>query len=357
MTVIGVIGPADDQEAKALVKRLEHRGVEPWLVDLGDFPRAMTVSLGSQGLTLDGRPLLDMDAAYLRRVGNGLPEHLRYDVAPFEGGGVAWGDLHEPSLAALRLERRLQTIRASVLEALARHRPVINPPRDQNLHRLKTAMLRRLDRAGLPLPGFAAGTGREALGDFARRQREGWTGLVAKPLAGIYKTKLWTEERWEAHRWGRRPALYQRYIRGDTVRCYLLEGRLISAARIVHAGTVDSSESQTGIDVLELEPAARAVAEGTAEALGLAFCGMDLMLDGQRGDPFVIDCNLSPMFVNYGRMSGCDVAGHLAEALIARASHREERRPAVLDLVDEAKSLLTGDPELAALLGRRRCRP
>lgn len=359
MTAVGVIGPAGDREVRALVNRLAHRGVEPWVVDLGAYPGELDISMGPAGVTLDGRPLLDMDVAYLRRVGSGLPRHLRYDGGVEGHDEEGWRELHGPSLAALRRERGLQSVRASVVEVLARRRPVINPPGAQNLHRLKALMLRRLAGAGLPVPELAVGSRRDALGGFAREAGERWGGAVAKPLAGIYKTKLWTEELWAAHRWQWRPALYQRYIRGDTVRCYLLGGRLLTAARIVHGGTVDSSESQTGIEVLELDRAAREVAEGTARTLGLDFCGMDLMLDGRSGEPFVIDCNLSPMFVSYGRLSRCDVAGHLAELLIERAGGRGEAgaRPEVLGLVDRAKSLLAADPEVAARLRAKRREP
>jgi glutathione synthase/RimK-type ligase-like ATP-grasp enzyme len=137
----------------------------------------------------------------------------------------------------------------------------------------------------------------------------------------------------------------------------VVDGQLLTAARIVHGGTVDSSESQTGIEVLDLPASARAIAEGTAAALDLAFCGMDLMRESGSGAWHVIDCNLSPMFVAYGRLSRVDVAGHLADLLLARAGHRPDARQAdVLDLVGEAKSLLADDPEIARLMERQKRR-
>jgi hypothetical protein len=57
------------------------------------------------------------------------------------------------------------------------------------------------------------------------------------------------------------------------------------------------------------------------------------------------------MFVNHGIMSRCDIAGHLAEHLIELGARGADyRRPRVLDMVDEAKELLAGDPELVRLL-------
>ncbi|MFH2007486.1 MAG: hypothetical protein ABI333_12950 [bacterium] len=350
MTVVGLFGPADDPEVEALAARLENRGATPWVVDLTDVPARTRVSFADDGVRLDGRPLQDMDAAYLRRVGTRLPDSLRYlGEAP---NGPGWPALFESSVAALRAERAHIALRTAVVESLAAVRPVITPPGPQNLHRLKTHELDRLRAAGLPVPAFWAGSARESLERFAGAAAARWGGGVDKPLAGIYKTHLWTAVRAGAHPWGRRPALCQRYVAGDTIRCYVLAGRLLAAARIVHGGTVDSSMSQTGIEVLELPPAGRRLAEQAAEALGLAFCGLDLQRD-RHGELFVIDCNVSPMFVNFSKLSRCDIAAHLAAHLIVLASERRPvPRPDVVDLVAGAKALLAGDPEIARRLPR-----
>ena len=210
----------------------------------------------------------------------------------------------------------------------------VNPPAVQNLHRLKTRLLQRLQRAGLPVPALAAGTDAARLERWAVQTEQRHGGVVDKPVAGIYKTRRWSAARHAARPWSRRPALLQRLIRGATVRVYVLAGEVLTAAKIVHAGEhVDSSRGQTGVEVLELDAPARAAAEGAARELELEFCGLDLMLDETSGEVFLIDCNLSPMFVNHGRMSRCDIAGHLADHLIALGQARadqEQRRSAVL---------------------------
>ena len=353
MATIGLFGEPSDQEVAALAQRLEHRGVEPWIVDLATFPGSLEITRAGAVITIDGRPLADMDAAYLRRVGRNLPPHATYDVS-VSATEDRWRNLFEGTLSCFAKERSNQVFRNSILRALARSRPVINVPERQNLHRLKPFALRLLG-GQVPLPRYAAGSDAERMRAFARTVRADGLGVVDKPLAGIYKTELWDQERWRAQRWRTRPALYQRYVEGDTIRCYVLDGRLLSAARIVHGGTVDSSKSQTGIEVIELPEDGRAIAVNVAQSLNLPFCGLDLMRDAATGELRVIDCNLSPMFVNYARMSHCDIPGHLADYLIARSERHDRRRPEVLELVDQAKSLLSEDRDIADLLaGKRR---
>ncbi len=354
MLTIGLFGPSNDPEVCALAKRLEGRGVEPWIVDLAAFPQSCSISARS-GFEVDGRPLLEMDAAYLRRAGYNLRPELRYGEVGEPSSLEVWRGLYPQVVREMRAEHARHALRTAALRWLSTKRPVINPPDAQNLHRTKTFELERLRAAGLPVPRFAGGTDRAALRSFCQgAAQRGWSGVVTKPPAGIYKTYLVEDPSLRDHPFGRRPALLQRYISGDTVRCYAAGGSFLSAARIVHKGTVDSSMSQTGIEVIELSKRGRALVERTARALELGFCGMDLMVDGRSGREYVIDCNISPMFVNYGYLSGCDVAGHLAEHLIERASDGpgSYERPAVADRVAEAKEAIGEDPALAALLRR-----
>ena len=350
MTVIGIFGPPGDQEVDALARRLEHRGVEPWVVDLGAFPDRVKLTWGDRGPTVDGRPLMEMDAAYMRRMGGGLPAHAMYDEPAPDVSAGRWRGMYDATVEATAAARRNHALRTAAVRHLARRRPVINPPDLQNLHRLKAHTLGLLRRAGLPMPMFYAGTASGAMQEAAREMAARFSGVVDKPLAGVWKTYPWSRQRHVAHPWGRRPALLQRLIRGDTVRCYLVGGRLLSAAKVVHGDTVDSSMSQTGTEVLELPPRCVEVAEAAARCLRLDFCGQDLLLEHDTGEVFLIDCNLAPMFVNYGQATRCDVAGHLADLLVRRAGASVEARPPVLDMVDEAKDLLAGDPDIARLL-------
>jgi glutathione synthase/RimK-type ligase-like ATP-grasp enzyme len=348
VTTIGVFGPAGDAEVQAVARRLRHRGVKAWVIDLSLFPTHANLSLSGSGVTFQGRSLAEIDGAYLRRVGAALPEVWQYDGPPCRSERDGWPALREVSRSALQREQGAYALRLAALRWLAQRRPVINPPVEQNLHRLKLSMMTRLSQAGLPVPPFAGGSARGALFEWVNELRRRGQEAVSKPPAGIYKTFLADDQRLEAHPWVVRPAFLQRYVPGDTVRCFVIRGQLLSAARIVHGGTIDSSMSQTGIEVVSLNEAGRQAAEGTARALDLDFCGLDLMIDGS-GQPWVIDCNLSPMFVNYGRLSRCDVAGVLADRLIERArGEGPAESNQALQLLNMAKELLAGDPDLAS---------
>lgn len=351
VTTIAIFGAHGDAEVDALAKRIRDRGAEPWIIDLSSFPERLAIEMTAESVRVGGRTIDEVHAAFLRTVGRNAPAHARYVDNEPVGDASRWSALYEETCRALRRERRYQSVRTSLVARVARQCPVVNPPHPQNLHREKPFELSRMAAAGLPVPTFLAGTDREALASFVETGTRSWGGVVNKPLAGIYKTVRWDES--FRHPFDRRPALGQRLIRGDTVRCYVLDGRLISAARIVHAGTVDSSLSQTGIETIELSPEQRSLAEGTAHALGLVFCGMDLMVDHATAESWVIDCNLSPMFVNYAKLSGCDVPGHVADYLLRTGRGPSDRSQRLLDLLAEAKDAMEEDRSLVSRLRGR----
>lgn len=355
MTTIAVFGAGDDEEVRALSKRLAARGADTWVIDLAAYPVHLKMAWGEDHWTLDGRSTEEIAAGYLRRVGRNLLPHASYaQQAPILEESQ-WAALYDASTEAMRAERAHQSTRNALVQSVARKCPVINPPQQQNLHRQKPLMFARLGRAGLPVPAWTAGNERRRMDAFAAKCGMDWQGAVHKPLAGIYKTLSWDQAL--EHPWGARPALAQRTIRGDTIRCYVLAGRVLAAARIEHGGTVDSSESQTGIGPMTLTKEQRSIAEATSRALGLSFCGLDLMHDPISGDTWVIDCNLSPMFVNFSYLSGCDIAGHIADHLLSLAGHGGDRRAReVLGMVSEAKQVLADDAEMASLFRRLRGR-
>jgi [lysine-biosynthesis-protein LysW]--L-2-aminoadipate ligase len=350
--LVGVFGEESDDETRVLAGRVRARGAECWVVDLGALPARSRLRWGSDGPTIDARPLAAMDAAYLRRIGRNLPSHLAYAQAGDASGGAGWPSLRAETVSALRGELRSHAARTALVQWLAQRRAVVNPPQPQNLHRMKVRLLGMLAARGVPVPPFVAGAPARAVAASTRDAVSRWGEAVDKPLAGIYKTRAWSDLEAPA-RGDARPALLQRRVRGDTVRCYVLDGRVLASARIVHAGTVDSSESQTGIDPTDLPDAARRAALDAAATVGVAFCGLDLMRASASGEWFVIDCNLSPMFVRFGVLSGCDVAGALADYLVDQAARRTgPRRPGGSRRGDRARIAILGrkiDAEVVAL--------
>lgn len=345
MTKIAIFGSANDPEVCALEARLQNRGITPVVLDLSRFPKTMTIAMTRDDIRIDDDSLFDIKAAFLRNRGVRLPSFIRFDKKM---------TLTIPQCAEfenyITTERRCQQIRNTVIEAFSKKRPIVNPLRKNDLHRLKTYLFAYASKNGLPVPRFMVGTAARALRNFVSGERDMAHGVVDKPLAGIYKTHLCSEETWQSHRWQGRGAFYQRYIKGDTIRCYVLNGKLIAAAKILHAGSVDSSVSQTGIEVIELPQAAKQIAERAAEVLALSFCGMDLMHEFKTGSYYLIDCNMSPMFVNFARLSQNDIPAKIADYLIQRAQVGGGKMDRRLALLGEAKDILERDPDIRKLL-------
>ena len=212
----------------------------------------------------------------------------------------------------------------SVLEALGRRIPVINPPLAQEIHRTKVHQLFSLMQAGFPVPATVAGNDPEACRRFVATQG-GERQVVVKPLAGIYRTALLGDRDLEASL-AHGPVILQRHVQGDTIRAYIVGGRLVGAGKILHAGrAVDSSLEQAGVEPVELPASVAGIGRAAARHLGLAWTGVDFMRDTRTGDYFILECNASAMFAGFSAMTGFDVAGALADylaelALRARAS-------------------------------------
>jgi hypothetical protein len=187
--------------------------------------------------------------------------------------------------------------------------------------------------------------------EFLERNSQNHSRVVEKPMAGIFKTDLQTTEGWQRKTWNIRGAFYQKYVEGETIRCYVLNDRVVAAANILFDGTIDSSLSQTGIAVIDLPPRAVRIARAAARALDVRFCGMDLVKESPSGNYYVIDCNFSPMFVNFSRLSRIDIPAHLADYLIRTAQNEHYHPPKGVALLRKAKDLLTSDQRIRRKLG------
>jgi glutathione synthase/RimK-type ligase-like ATP-grasp enzyme len=128
---------------------------------------------------------------------------------------------------------------------------------------------------------------------------------------------------------------------------------VIASAIILHRDTVDSSMSQTGIEVIELPERGKRIAERVTEVLNIPFCGMDLMREEDTGEYYVIDCNISPMFVNFARLSCNDISAKIADYLIECAQSGDKPKTKGLSLLDEAKNILENDPDIQRMISEK----
>jgi glutathione synthase/RimK-type ligase-like ATP-grasp enzyme len=86
-----------------------------------------------------------------------------------------------------------------------------------------------------------------------------------------------------------------------------------------NAGNVDSSVDPRAPVLVEPTGDERAVVARAARAAGLPFTGLDLQRPRDGGPAQVLECNAAPMFANFCRRTGADVAGPLADLLVRLA--------------------------------------
>jgi len=353
---IGIFGAPTDPEVKILKQRIINRGVECLVVDLSRFPRHLSLAFSRNAILADDFDLLELDAAYLRSSGGRRTDLMKFDergnLLPIRfATDEEQKNARHQFTAYVERERILRAIQQSVLRVFEHTRPLVNPLGPNALHRLKPFLYHFLGRRGVPVPRFMAASAGEDLSGFAARNTAFGKQTVVKPLAGIFKTRLQTPEEWRTGSWKIRGSLYQEYVEGDTLRCYVLDNRLIAAAKILFRGTVDSSLSQTGIEVVDLPAQAEGCAITAAKTVQAQFCGIDIMRDRRTGRYHPIDCNFSPMFANFARLSRIDIAADLADYLIRLAGGSQAQRPIGVSLLEEAKELLTEDAEIRRKLG------
>ena len=349
MLKIGLLGPQDDQEVMAVKTRLENRGIITVDMDFGQYPGHMSVSFKNSNIAINGMDISGLGSAFQRGRGVHLPFYVFFDIDKVKYIKTVrdnWESIHARHIRYVKKEIACQKLRCAVIQALSRNCQIINPMIHNDLHRLKTYTMFRLRKNGLPVPDFIIGTAQHKLKKFISLSAANGYETVIKPLAGIYKTRLWDENSWQRHKWKARGVFYQHFIKGDTIRCYVLDNKVIAAARIVHRGTVDSSQSQTGIQVLNLPDKAIDIALKTANTLDLTFCGMDLMHETKSGKYYVIDCNISPMFVNFARLSRIDIPGLIADYLITAAEKTKNKKIKKFKLLTDIKEIITIDNDI-----------
>ena len=109
----------------------------------------------------------------------------------------------------------------------------------------------------------------------------------------------------------------------------MVDGQAVAVAEIVHGDVVDWRRDVRAIRPVQAAESVHSVLSAASAALGLVFAAVDLEEEGgPGGEPWVVDVNPGPMFANFERGSGLDVAGPLADCLLRRARLARDSRPA-----------------------------
>jgi glutathione synthase/RimK-type ligase-like ATP-grasp enzyme len=229
----------------------------------------------------------------------------------------------EASARALATSRRRLVTWNALLERLATRGRVINPPHTHELHGLKPFEVESYRLAGLPVPWTRATSDPAALSS----PPSGGPLWVSKGLVGGhgYTEAFVPPSPDEARRLVSEngAVLVQERIEGDCVRAYVLEGRIIGAARIFsrEGSETDSRRGETRVDRCELPAEAAEVAVKAAERFGLVFAAVDLMRDEVGRRYVLLEANSSPFFLAFERTTGFGISSHLADALMGRRRH------------------------------------
>lgn len=114
------------------------------------------------------------------------------------------------------------------------------------------------------------------------------------------------------------PHLYQQFIAestGTDLRVIVIGGKAVAAMRRISQGDFRSNAELGGRgEAAQLTPECRQVAERAAQALGLDYCGVDLLLSANG--PMVCEVNSNAFFGTFERVTGINVARMYAEYII-----------------------------------------
>ena len=319
---IGIFGRKVDRQVTDLRDALDRLGVEPVVVDFHNFPRFNLVSLQRETVRWDDINLpcpAELDRLELVHLRSACSEELAPEATP--------SSLDAPKIAAhYRRQVARLALQLGLARRLARRVPVLNPVRAFVHHRQKGHQYRLLARAGLPVPRTLVTADLERARAFASEMESQLAGAVVKPQAGGAEVVRADEAFFAAaapHR-GRRPYVFQQYVKGRSLRAYLLGGRVVSMGELEYdRRLVDWREHVQR--ALPHTPSAR-LARTLAHAvrlLEMPYCGVDLELDQTTGQLYLLDFNPSALFASWGRMTGTDMAGLLAEYLIEVARTRD----------------------------------
>ncbi len=311
--LIGVVGERYDDEVLALSRALRARGARVRVLDFTGLPGAHVLSIHDDEAVYDGRPLSSLEAIYIRRL------RLAPDEDRLRGASEAgWLEALDEWLEQMRAEREISALIWSALGLI--EAPVINSLGAQLVHPRKVHHLRTLSRAGLPVPPLVATNDKAAIKAFLKEQRQRSSGVVIKPLRGLLKTQLLGDEQSVSELpISRRPVLLQRLVSGVTIRVYAVAGLSVAAGELRNSGHVDSSVDPKAVQLVPLTGEELSIVGRASRAADLPFTGMDLQRPEGGGQVQVLECNAAPMFSNFSRRTGADVAGPLAEYLIHRA--------------------------------------
>jgi hypothetical protein len=304
---VGIVGSRLSREVQRVREELGRRGARVALIDLSGFPGVHRASIGSE-LRGGGGSVSEAAVWLLRQAEAELPPYPGMTDADV---GLVRSDVSE----ALLCRREVRAFLESFFWSAASCRRVVNRPEAASLHGRKPLMIALLRRAGVPVPESLTTTDRASAAAFVEEHAG---EVVCKTASGGGVTELAAAllERTPLGVGLRGPLLFQRRIIGRSLRAYVVHGRVVGCCEVLHGDVVDWRTDQRGLRPWGTDAALGAILTRSCAALQMDYAGIDVELDG-HDEPFVLDVNSAPMFASYERSSGHDVAGPIADMLVA----------------------------------------
>jgi len=311
---IAVFGRRRDAEAKALQAALLALGAEAVLVDFLGFPRLNQSSQGYLDRQLSFDDMLqagtielgEFDLIALRTMCFDTFDEGQLTAGPLDEQAVQIGLFHRRQVAKLAFQQ-------SLLARLGERVPIVNPAASFRFHRLKAYQHQLLLRHGLPTPAAIATSDLARARDFAAR----FDGkVVAKPLTSGAEVVM-ADEVFFASCSSSRPYIFQQYVKGRSLRAYLLGGRIVTMGQVHHdQRIVDWRERTQSMSPFEPPAELAAQMQRAVRLLELPYCGMDVEFDERTERYYLLDFNPSALFVGYGRLMGLNMAERIATYLL-----------------------------------------
>lgn len=308
-----LLGPVGDPQIAEVSRALERGPATPLRVDSRSALRLTWTPAAPERSEVAGVPLSSIRGGLIRALpprSSTLPEALSGPVsAETWVAGRMEGDARRDTLAA-------------ILAWLARHgRPLLNPPRPGGAVDNKPEQLARACALGLRVPDTRVTSDVEQ----ARAALRAWSGAVVKPVrGGSYAERLSLDDEGRLAAVVRAPVIFQEEVRGADIRVVLLDGAVLSAARVEGTTSLDFradpvyQRGEATYREVSLDEGLVAGLARLQRELSLPFAGVDLK-EAEGGMVF-LEMNGAPVYLEQARALGHDVSGSVARYLQAEGA-------------------------------------
>ena len=302
---IAIMGSKKDRHVTSLQLELEKRGCRVPCLDFKSFPRFSILNLFPDA-TYDDitvREILSLnkiDLLLIRNIPMSIPQPVSRDSF----------------IATTRLERNRTLLKYCTIAKYTRKIPVVNTLEAAMYHRLKAYQYYILHRNGITVPKTLVTC---SLSDARRFAEQFDDQVIAKPNASAAEVVMADERFFELNKaiLPNRPFIFQQFVSGNSYRCYLLGGRVVSCGRLFFDRThVDWREKVDRAEPCTLDSSVERELVRAVRLLQLAYCAVDIEYDRKTGKYYFLDFNPGGLFAGWSRTMGINMAAQIAEYLI-----------------------------------------